>query len=94
MTLSNSAFELAKTKEGQQGLHPSECPEVLEFYTLSVQAVQKQLQQPLEDGILGAILGFACMDVKYSLRAEVEATHLWFRHLQVTSRDQLCIYKD
>lgn len=71
MTLSNSAYELAHMQNSHSE-NPSEHQitddyEALEFYTLSVQAVQKRLQNSVDDGVLGAILGFACMDVSSTL---------------------------
>jgi hypothetical protein len=88
MTLSNSSLALARAQADQPTNHISQEREALEFYTLSIQAVQLQLQRPLEEDVPGAILGFAGMDVNFSLTDFSLLTNFWFRLLLVTFRGQ------
>ena len=62
ITMANAANFLASS----QGLGYVETTESTHFYTITVQAVSKRLATPSEsttDGLIGAILGLACLDV-------------------------------
>lgn len=62
ITLAHASNLLAK----HQGLGYFETEESIKYYTITVQAVSKRLQAPSEstsDGLIGTILGLACLDV-------------------------------
>lgn len=63
ITLAHAAF--LPTKEYNQS--PVETTESIKHYTASVHAVSKRLQDPVDsisDGVIGAILGLTCLDVR------------------------------
>jgi len=46
-----------------------ETTELIKHYSTSLHAVSKRLQDPVDstsDGVIGAILGFACLDIRSS----------------------------
>jgi murein L,D-transpeptidase YcbB/YkuD len=63
ITLAHASNLLAQARNQKY----SETRESLKYYTSSVQAVSKRLQHATErtsDGVIGTILGFACLDVR------------------------------
>ncbi|TAQ91269.1 hypothetical protein B7494_g427 [Chlorociboria aeruginascens] len=74
MTLSNAALELARLHKGESGDLLGEDNEALSLYNLSLQNVQRRLQDPSDGDALGGILGFACRDVRSNFTRST--THL------------------
>jgi hypothetical protein len=63
ITLASASLALAQESRQAAG----ETTESMTHYTTSVHAVSKRLQDPVDstsDGVIGAILGFACLDVR------------------------------
>ena len=62
ITLASAYLALARESRQPAG----ETTESMKHYTNSVHAVSKRLRDPVDstsDGVIGAILGFACLDV-------------------------------
>jgi len=65
ITLAHASNLLAQEHNQWTG----ETTESMKHYTTSLHAVSKRLQDPVDstsDGVIGAILGFACFDVRSS----------------------------
>jgi hypothetical protein len=63
MTLSNAALNHARILDGDSSGQSKDTRDALIFYNLSLQAVQERIQNPMDEGVVGAVLGFACRDV-------------------------------
>jgi hypothetical protein len=65
ITLAHASILLAQAHNQWTG----ETTESMKLYTTSVHAVSKRLQDPIDstsDGVISAILGLACLDVRPS----------------------------
>jgi hypothetical protein len=66
LTLANAAILIA----GQENTDFHENPEFLKYYTTALRSVNSRLLGPVEkisEGLIGAILGFVCHDVRLSV---------------------------
>jgi topoisomerase IA-like protein len=64
ITLAHASNMLAQSRNEGKG----ETREALQYYTSAMQAVSKRLQDDKDgtsDGVIGTILGFACLDVRF-----------------------------
>ena len=66
-----SAFQITVANAamiyGADAVHkPSETAESMNYYSMSLQSVNKRLQDPMDgisEGVIGTVIGFACHDV-------------------------------
>jgi hypothetical protein len=60
----------------ETGSKNAETIESTKYYTASLRSMNKRLQDPIDrnsDGVLGAVLGFACHDVCLSVKISLKA---------------------
>jgi hypothetical protein len=75
MTLSNAALNYAQARGGDSYGHLVDNFEALEFYNLSLRSVQKRIHDPMDEGVLGGVLGFACRDVCITFLFPIVVAH-------------------
>jgi hypothetical protein len=66
LTMSNAAMLFGK----ETGSSDIESAESMMYYTMSLNSINKRLQDPVDgvsEGVIGAVLGFTCHDVSSSL---------------------------
>lgn len=67
LTVANAAVVYA----AGDGDRLRETPESLKHYNMAVQSVNRRLQDPIDsvsEGLIGAVLGFACHDVGFTVK--------------------------
>jgi hypothetical protein len=74
--MSNAALLYGKETGNKQ----VETTESMKYYTMSLDSINKRLQDPVEgfsEGVIGAVLGFACYDVKSPREVcKIDAKHV------------------
>jgi hypothetical protein len=90
LTLASASVALAQ----ESNPAARETIESMKYYTTSIRALKQRLQDPVDstsDGVISTILGFACLDVSYSMPAKGSQSLHNCRMLSAIGIDGRCI---